>query len=407
MAKNQHQNGIIPGGGAMSGPDDFSDGESTPLTQDYVGSQRTIVETKGWDVFRNPPLKTDSISGSMANQKCLERMVQVIKVLVYLLVFVIVLGSGVVAKGTILFMTSQLQRDRKIFYCNKQLEVERIAWIWCIIIAQSIPEFGALMRSIRMCIFKSFKKPQLSHFLLVFLMETFHVLGVSLMFMAVLPELDVVKGAMLTNCVCFVPGLLGLLSRNKSKDESKRFILVLVDIAALAAQATSFVLWPLLENPKHSLWLIPVALFLVSCGWWENYVSTQSRIGLIRTLGRVKKEMRLTRYFTYMLVSIWKIVAFFISTILILYMKGENVGHLFTMLSSAFGEHKITVTSVKTIAGNLPDLSEIVTGDITEVVNADFSTPIYVLLLQIAGSYFAYVFVENNTEINSQIEDNT
>ncbi|XP_011267852.1 chitin synthase chs-2 isoform X1 [Camponotus floridanus] len=402
MAKNQHQNGVIPGGGAMSGPDDFSDGESTPLTQDYIGSQRTIVETKGWDVFRNPPLKLDSISGSMANQKCLERMVQVIKVLVYLLVFIIVLGSGVVAKGTILFMTSQLQRDRKIFYCNKQLdrenqytatlpEVERIAWIWCIIIAQSIPEFGVLMRSIRMCIFKSFKKPHLSHFLLVFIMETFHIMGVSLMFMAVLPELDVVKGAMLTNCVCFVPGLLGLLSRNKSK-ESKRFVLVLVDMAALAAQATSFVLWPLLENSKHSLWLIPVALFLVSCGWWENYVSTQSRIGLIKTLGRVKKEMRLTRYFTYMLISIWKIIAFFISSILILHIKGENVGHLFTMLSSAFGEHKITVTSVKSIAGSLPDLSEIVTGDITEVVNADFSSPIYVLLLQIAGSYFAYIF---------------
>jgi len=36
MAKNQHQNGVIPGGG-MTGPDDFSDGESTPLTQDYAG----------------------------------------------------------------------------------------------------------------------------------------------------------------------------------------------------------------------------------------------------------------------------------------------------------------------------------------------------------------------------------
>lgn len=35
MAKNnQHQNGVIPGG---TGPDDFSDGESIPLTQDYVG----------------------------------------------------------------------------------------------------------------------------------------------------------------------------------------------------------------------------------------------------------------------------------------------------------------------------------------------------------------------------------
>lgn len=71
----------------------------------------------------------------------------------------------------------------------------------------------------------------------------------------------------------------GLLSRNKSKGESKRFVLVLVDIAALAAQATSFVLWPFLDSSRRSLWLIPVALILVSCGWWENYVSTQSRIG--------------------------------------------------------------------------------------------------------------------------------
>ncbi|XP_011053054.1 PREDICTED: uncharacterized protein LOC105145297 isoform X2 [Acromyrmex echinatior] len=404
MTKNQHQNGIIPGAGMVSGPDDFSDGESAPLTQDYGGSQRTIVETKGWDVFRNPPMKTDSNSGSMANQKCLERMVQIIKVIVYLLVFVIVLGSGVIAKGTILFMTSQLRQDRKMLYCNRQLdrenqyivtlpEEERIAWIWCIIIAFTVPEFGTLVRSIRMCIFKSWKKPQSMHFLVVSIMETFHVVGLALMFLAVLPELDVVKGAMLTNCVCFVPGLLGLLSHNKSKDDSKRFVLVLVDIAALAAQATSFVLWPFLDSSRRSLWLIPLTLILVSCGWWENYVSIQSRIGLIRSLGRVKKEMRLTRYFTYMLVSVWKIMAFFISSILILHIKGDNVGHLFSMLSSAFGDHKITVTSIKSInSGSLPDLSEILTGDITEVVNADFNTPIYVLLLQIVGAYFAYVF---------------
>ncbi|EZA54859.1 Chitin synthase [Ooceraea biroi] len=402
MAKNQHQNGVILGGGTVTGPDDFSDGESTPLTEDYGGSQRTIVETKGWDVFRNPPSKIDS--GSMANQKCLERMIQVTKVFVYLLVFVIVLGSGVLAKGTILFMTSQLRHSKKVDYCNKQLdrnleykvtlpEEERIAWIWCIIIAFAVPEFGTMVRSIRMCIFKSWKKPQPGHFLVVFIMETFHVIGLSLMFLAVLPEVDVVKGAMLTNCVCFVPGLLGLLSRNKSKGESKRFVLVLVDIAALAAQVTSFFLWPLLDSAKPSLWLIPVALIFISCGWWENYVSTQSRIALIRSLGRVKKEMRLTRYFTYMLMSIWKIVAFFISTILILHIKGENVGHLFTMLSSAFGEHKITVTSNKSVTiGTLADVPGILTGDITEVFNAESNTPIFILLLQIASAYFAYVF---------------
>lgn len=117
--------------------------------------------------------------------------------------------------------------------------------------------------------------------------------------------------------------------------------------------------------------------------------------GLIRSLGRVKKEMRLTRYFTYMLVSVWKIVAFFISTVLILYSKGEDVGHLFTMLSSAFGEHRLTVTPIKSAtSGTSPDLMEILIagGDATETINADFKTPIYVLLLQIFGAYFAYIF---------------
>lgn len=148
------------------------------------------------------------------------------------------------AKGTILFMTSQLKADRTIPYCNRQLgehsqviefliicsinkmlqfvypgrdrqfvvslpEEERIAWIWCILVAFAVPEIGTLFRSIRMCVFKSWKKPQSSHFFLVFAMETFHVLGLALMFLAVLPELDVVKGAMLTNCVSFVPCLLG------------------------------------------------------------------------------------------------------------------------------------------------------------------------------------------------------
>jgi hypothetical protein len=57
----------------------------------------------------------------MANQRCLEITVQITKAVVYLLVFVIVLGSGVIAKGTILFMTSQLKAGRTLVYCNRQL----------------------------------------------------------------------------------------------------------------------------------------------------------------------------------------------------------------------------------------------------------------------------------------------
>ena len=36
-----------------------------------------------------------------------------------------------------------------------------------------------------------------------------HIVGLALLFFVVLPELDVVKGAMLTNCLCFIPAVLG------------------------------------------------------------------------------------------------------------------------------------------------------------------------------------------------------
>jgi hypothetical protein len=60
----------------------------------------------------------------------------------------------------------------------------------------------------------------------------------------------------------------------RSSEESKRFIKVIVDLVALAAQATGFVVWPLLEGrDKPELWLIPFTVVLISCGWWENYVN--------------------------------------------------------------------------------------------------------------------------------------
>lgn len=97
-----------------------------------------------------------------------------------------------------------------------------------------------------------------------------------LLFFKVLPELDVVKGAMITNCLCIVPAILGLLSR--SSRDSKRFMKVIVDIAAIVAQVTGFIVWPLIEN-KPVIWLIPISALCISLGWWENYVSRRSPIG--------------------------------------------------------------------------------------------------------------------------------
>lgn len=219
-----------------------------------------MQETKGWDVFRDLPPKTDS--GSMANQRCLDITVKILKVLAYLITFIIVLGSGVVAKGCLLFMTSQLRAERHTSYCNAKFgewrpfdasfccahrsdsyhsrpagsagrdktfvvqlpEEERVAWLWMLLVAFTVPELGTLFRSLRICFFKSWRRPPFLDFALVFLMETLHTVGVALLVFVVLRELDVVKGAMLTNSLCLVPGVLGMLSRTNK--ESQRFVKV-------------------------------------------------------------------------------------------------------------------------------------------------------------------------------------
>ncbi|XP_026324913.1 chitin synthase chs-2 isoform X3 [Hyposmocoma kahamanoa] len=365
-----------------------------------IYSQRTVQETKGWDVFREFPRKQDS--GSMESQKCLEFTVRLLKVLAYLITFVVVLGSGVLAKGTVLFMTSQLKKDRRLAYCNRDLgrdkqfvvslpDEERVAWMWALLAAFAIPEIGTLIRSVRICFFKSSKQPRSAQFIAVFIAESLHTIGVALLFFKVLPELDVVKGAMITNCLCIIPAILTLLSRN-SRD-SKRFVKVIVDMAAIVAQVTGIIVWPLLEN-KPVLWLIPISTFCISLGWWENYVTRQSPIGIIKTLGRLKDDLNVSRYYIYRFISVWKILLFLVCIVCSVWMDGDDPAMFFQLFSAGFGPHNIVVEEVQVTLGGtvVPDLANVtLTGDSVEVAAA-YKSAFYVMLIQIFAAYFCYVF---------------
>ncbi len=83
-----------------------------------INSQRSMMETKGWDVFRVQP--PEDTTGSLANQKVVEMTVKFFKVVAYLLTFVIVLSAGVISKGLVLFMTSQVKYPlRTQEYCSR------------------------------------------------------------------------------------------------------------------------------------------------------------------------------------------------------------------------------------------------------------------------------------------------
>ncbi|XP_041976394.1 chitin synthase chs-2 isoform X2 [Aricia agestis] len=392
---------MATGGKSRREESDNSDDELLPLANDiYGGSQRTVQETKGWDVFREFPPKQDS--GSMETQKCLEFTVRLFKVLAYAVTFIVVLASGVIAKGAVLFMTSQLKKDKRLAYCNRNLgrdkqfvvtlpDEERVAWMWVLLAAFAIPEMGTLIRSVRICFFKSSKRPSMVQFVVVFISESLHTIGLALLFFKVLPELDVVKGAMITNCLCIVPAILGLLSRN-SRD-SKRFIKVIVDMVAIVAQVTGFIVWPLSEN-KPVLWLIPISSLCISIGWWENYVTRRSPIGLIKSLARLKEELNVCRYNIYRVMSVWKIILFLVCILFSIWVDGDDPAMFFQLFNPGFGPHNIVVEEVQIQLGGtlIPDLANAtLTGDSVEVASV-YKSATYVLLIQVFAAYLCYIF---------------
>jgi chitin synthase len=91
-------------------------------------------------------------------------------------------------------------------------EEERVGWIWCLFFAYAVPEVLSFLRSTRICFFKNVTKPTPLQFLVVFTAETLRTIGTGLLVFMILPTLDVVKGAMLTNCLYFVPAILGKAS---------------------------------------------------------------------------------------------------------------------------------------------------------------------------------------------------
>lgn len=83
-----------------------------------------------------------------------------------------------------------------------------IAWKWALVFAFSVPEVGTFIRALRLCFFKSFRNFTLVEFGVVLGFESLSVLGLCLLAFKVLPGLDVIQGAMLMNCFCFVPSVL-------------------------------------------------------------------------------------------------------------------------------------------------------------------------------------------------------
>jgi hypothetical protein len=72
------------------------------------------------------------------------------------------------------------------------------------------------------------------------MIEGIHTFGLCLLVFRVLPSCDVIRAALLMNCLCIVPGFCKIIFSKNSAGPVGKALIVMVDFLALVAQSTVF-----------------------------------------------------------------------------------------------------------------------------------------------------------------------
>lgn len=116
----------------------------------------------------------------------------------------------------------------------------------------------------------------------------------------------------------------------------------------------------------------------------------------MKYLTSVKENLKVTRYFTYIFLSVWKIIAFFAFMLAIEWALVGRVNHLFTLFATSFGEHNVTVSEIKLPGDEVTSLKTLLPGMARQVVKTEDlyappSTASYVLAIQAGTSLVCFL----------------
>ncbi|XP_029674249.1 chitin synthase chs-2-like isoform X2 [Formica exsecta] len=210
----------------------------------------------------------------------------------------------------------------------------RLQWTWCLIFIFLVPECIGVLNTLWHHLFKRKPRmPKIRNIMLMILIDTLHTIGLVLLTFVILPEIEAVQGAAIFCCLCFVPGLLNLLSRNENQilSMSKSRLFKIFDALALVAQISGMFLWPIKHDiNKTSTWIFPVALVLCSIRWWSNFVSFHNNIGLVRFLFSVKEDLQPGQHIVQGYVSLWRMFVFINGALVVNVCEGLDAKSFFS-----------------------------------------------------------------------------
>ena len=433
--------------------DDFDSDDSSSESYSLMNKPTALPPTRPWDQFREMP--SADTSASAVENSLMKYGEKFLLMSAYILTFIIVLVASITARGTTFFMISQISvKDRNnLEFCNgdqstgifileaqeKDLEVdfhcsgydgsekmqcdymlgiERSTWLWCLFFAFATPNIGSFLRSLRIWLFKFQKMPKLTTFLFVLIMESMHVMGLSLLVFLVLPEMDTLRGMVLCSGVAVVPAILNLFTRIERNDDGMKFRwkYYLLDIPAVLAQISACLIWPMLQYVDDSTtyhpyaWAIPLGLVLYSCSFWETYVGED--FGMV-WMWKMKKEMiETSRYFIYLIISPLKIGMFFGCMLLITYFNGAVTNNnddldffdiIFDGFLNSFGNHTYFVREVEEESISYPSLYDgFSPKEFYELPISNDMNAVYVLIIQICCAFAAYVIAKFTSKVQIQ-----
>uniref|UniRef100_A0A3B3Z843 chitin synthase n=1 Tax=Periophthalmus magnuspinnatus TaxID=409849 RepID=A0A3B3Z843_9GOBI len=225
-----------------------------------------------WDPFLLNP------AGAEKEQK--RTCFRIAQYLVTIFVGMAVLTSAVVAKGSLLVLSTLASPNS--MRTSKEQQFYMLMLVFCLV----FPNFLAFLKSLWRCAFKSFVTPNFKTMCFICAIECLVSLGTSVLVLVVMPQFDVLTNLFISGGVCLVPAILQIVFRLQA--ESWKIVFPLCSLVFTIAgyfllgldyyaRVTSFVD----RQDETNYMYIGVGVFsslLISLCWWENPVQASNRM---------------------------------------------------------------------------------------------------------------------------------
>ncbi|KAM9408301.1 chitin synthase 1 [Pholidichthys leucotaenia] len=254
-------------------------------------------ESNTWDPFQLNPV------GAEKEQK--RRCFQLAQYLVAVFVGVAVLATAVVAKGSLLVLSTLASPFS--LRTPQERQFYTLMLVFCLV----FPNFLVFLKSLWRCAFKRFVSPNMKTMGYICLVECLVSLGTSVLVLVVMPQFDVLTNLFISGGVCITSALLQIIFRLQR--DSWKIIFPLCSLFLTTAgyfllgidyyaRRSSFV--DRLNNDSCYIF-VAIGIFsslLISFCWWENPIQATNR------MQETLKELDGFRDFVFVISSLLRIL---------------------------------------------------------------------------------------------------